>query len=150
TVEASGSSFAIPTSSILGVQRLAVKEIEKVDGGEVTRQNGKTLPLIRLREIARIRGIRDIFVNKLGLVTVQHGDRVLGVLVDRIRGQREIVSRSLPALLGAWPLISGVTTTESGQVLPILRVSDLFEFGSERPQASIRARAEQVASTQRR
>jgi two-component system, chemotaxis family, sensor kinase CheA len=142
TVEASGSSFAIPTSSILGVQRLAVREIEKVDGGEVTRQNGKLLPLVRLREVACVRGIRDIFVNKLGLVTVQHGDRVLGVLVDRIRGQREIVSRALPALLGSWPLVSGVTTTESGRVLPILRVSDLFEFGAERSRASALASAE--------
>src|SRR6185503_21176525 len=111
-----------PIASILGVDRLSVKEIEKVDGGELTRQKGKTLPLIRLREIAQIRGIRDIFVNKLGLVTVQHGDRVLGLLVDRIRGEREVVSRSLPALLGSWPLISGVTSTDSGQVLPILRV----------------------------
>jgi two-component system, chemotaxis family, sensor kinase CheA len=150
TVEASGSSFAIPTSAILGVHRLPVKAIEKVDGGEVTRQNGKLLPLIRLRELARIRGIRDIFVNKLGLVMVQHGDRVLGVLVDRIRGQREIVSRSLPALLGSWPLVSGVTTTESGQVLPILRVSDLFEFSAERPQAGFRATSAKISATQHR
>jgi two-component system, chemotaxis family, sensor kinase CheA len=150
TVEASGSSFAIPISSILGVHRLAVKEIEKIDGGEVTRHDGKILPLIRLREVARVRGIRDIFVNKLGLVTLQHGDQVLGLLVDRIRGEREIVSRSLPTLLGTWPLVSGVTSTDAGQVVPILRVSDLFELGVERPQARFRPSSENLPFGQHR
>ncbi len=150
TVEASGSSFAIPISSILGVYRLAVKDIEKVDGGEVTRQDGKILPLIRLREVARIRGIRDIFVNKLGLVTLQHGDQVIGLLVDRIRGEREIVSRSLPALVGSWPLVAGLMSTDAGQVVPILRVSDLFEFGAERQEARFRPSIEALTPIQRR
>jgi len=150
TVEASGSSFAIPISSILGVYRLAVKDIEKVDGGEVTRQDGKILPLIRLREVARIRGIRDIFVNKLGLVTLQHNDQVIGLLVDRIRGEREIVSRALPTLLGSWPLVAGLTSTDAGQVVPILRVSDLFELGAERQEARFRPGTESTTSIQRR
>ncbi len=150
TVEASGSSFAIPSSAILGVYRLPVKEIEKVDGGEVTRQDGRVVPLIRLREIARIRGIKDIFVNKLGLVMLEHGEQVIGLLVDRVRGQREVVSRSLPTLLGTWPLISGVTAADSGEVLPILRVSDLFELGAERPQTRHRASTETQISDQRR
>jgi two-component system chemotaxis sensor kinase CheA len=149
-VEVSGSGFAVPSSSILGVHRLSVKDIEKVDGGELTRRDGKILPLIRLREIARVRGIRDIFVNKLGLVIVQHGDRVLGLLVDRIRGEREVVCRSMPALLGTWPLVSGVTSTDTNEILPILRVSDLFEPSVKRSQTPVRASSDQRTAIQRR
>lgn len=125
-LQASDSVFAIPNAAVVEVFRLSVKEIRNVEGRETTMYRGKLMPLVRLREALGLKGIKDIFVNKVGVVVLRAGDEMAGFVVDNLVGEREIVARPFGAFVGRSFMASGVTLMENGDVVLILHAPDLL------------------------
>ncbi len=125
-LEASDQVFAVPNAAVVEVYRLPVKEIRTIEGRETTTYRGKLLPLVRLREALGMKGIKDIFVNKVGVVVLRSGDEIAGFLVDNLIGEREIVARPFGAYIGRANMSSGVTLMENGDVVLILHAPDLL------------------------
>jgi chemotaxis protein histidine kinase CheA/ActR/RegA family two-component response regulator len=117
---------AMPNAAVVEVFRLPVKAIKNVEGREVTEHRGQLLPLVRLREALGLAGIRDVFVNRVGVVVLRVGDETAGFIVDELYGEREIVMRPLGAFLGRIPMVSGVTLMENGDVVLVLHPPDLL------------------------
>ncbi len=138
-LEAGGQVLAIPNAAVVEVYRLAVKEIETVEGHEVTRYRGRLLPLVRLREALGLKGIKDIFVNKVGVVIMRAGEDHAGFVIDDFLGEREIVVRPFGPFLGRSFMVSGSTIMENGDVVIILHAPDLLRSVRERTGSSVRA-----------
>jgi chemotaxis protein histidine kinase CheA/CheY-like chemotaxis protein len=125
-LEAADQVFAVPNAAVVEVYRLPVREIRTIEGRETTTFRGKLLPLVRLREALGLKGIKDIFVNKVGVVVLRSGEDMAGFLVDNLIGEREIVARPFGAYLGRAHMVSGVTLMENGDVVLILHPPDLL------------------------
>ncbi|MDU9773021.1 chemotaxis protein CheA, partial [Helicobacter pylori] len=86
--------YAIPLSSVLETVRISQDEIYTVDGKSVLRLRDEVLSLVRLSDIFKVDAIlesnSDVYVVIIGLA-----DQKIGVIVDYLIGQEEVVIKSL-------------------------------------------------------
>lgn len=61
-------------------------------------------------------------------VILRAGERAMGLIVDQVRAQQEVVIRPLSRVLGAHPFLSGATISGAGAVIFVLHVGRLFEI----------------------
>jgi two-component system, chemotaxis family, sensor kinase CheA len=126
-VEASNEIFSIPLGSVLEVVRARQDEIATVNGHEVIRLRNTVLPLARIGEVlgggasARTDDWRYIVV--VGLA-----DQRLGVVVDSLLGQKEVVIKTLGGYLGKVPGIAGSTILGDGRVIMIVDVGEFMNL----------------------
>ncbi len=124
-VEVERATFAIPLSSVIEAVRITKSDIKTINGREVLHLRDRVLPLLRLAEEF------DIPVNKdrerFNVVVAALGDRRIGVIVDELRSQEEVVIKSIWDYLESIKGISGATITGDGKVVLILDISELVE-----------------------
>ncbi len=132
-------AFAVPQAAVREVIEVEGAAIRTLEGREITPYRGAALPVIRLATVLNIPnagGTRfHAFVSGTGAAAV-------GLLVDRIVGQREIVVRSTSDPLIRVEGIAGATDLGDGRAVLILDVAALA-----RRERSVRAhdRVEEIA-----
>jgi two-component system chemotaxis sensor kinase CheA len=129
-VQVSGEIFVVPLSSVVEVVRIQADEIYTVKGREVIRLRESVLPLVRLCEIFNISG-NHREVDKLYVVVVGLGERRLGLVVDHLLGQKEVVIKSLGNYLSNIPGIAGATILGDGSVRMIVDVAQIFQMSTD-------------------
>jgi two-component system chemotaxis sensor kinase CheA len=123
-------TFAIPQGSVREVIAVALDTLLQVEGNEVMPYRGAALPVVRL---SRLFGLPESTRNRLHLFVVGTGGAAIGIAVDRIVGQREIVVRSIADALVRVAGISGATDLGDGHVVLILDPAVLARQMRERP-----------------
>ena len=132
SVRVGGETYIVPLVSI--VESLQVKngDASNLSGaGEVFSFRGDYLPIIRLHEMfdvePRTRALRE------GLVVVAEGDgRRVGLFVDDLLGQQQVVIKSLETNYGHVDGVSGATILGDGSVALILDLAGLIRATSMR------------------
>ena len=109
--------FAVPQASVREVIELEESAIRRVEDGEVAPYRGMALPLLRL---AHELGLDSAGGSRLHAFVFGHGPAAVGLVVDRIVGQREIVVRSTVDPLIRVDGVSGATDLGDGRVVLIL------------------------------
>ena len=128
-------TYIVPLVSIVESLQVKAGGVNRLsNAGEVIAFRGDYLPLLRLHELfgveARSRAIHD------GLVVVVEGDgQRVGLFVDDLRGQQQVVIKSLENNYGQVPGISGATILGDGSVALILDVPGLIRSTSRREAA---------------
>ena len=86
--------YAIPIASVLETVRISFDDISTVEGRSVLRLRDEVLPLVKLADIF---GVKEVFENSehVYVVVIGLAERKLGVIVDSLVGQEEIVIKSL-------------------------------------------------------
>ena len=123
-------TFAVPQGSIREVIEVPVSALLQVEHNEMTPHRGAALPVVRL---SRLFGLPDTSRDRLHLFVVGTGGAALGIAVDRIVGQREIVVRAIADSLVRVEGISGATDLGDGHVVLILDPAMLARQMRERP-----------------
>ena len=85
----------------------------------------RIIPLIRLDKILDIEPLENGPEN-LTVVIVKRGDSQVGLVVDKLIGQQEIVIKSLGKYINGNKLISGATILGDGEVALILDANTLM------------------------
>ncbi|WDV47716.1 chemotaxis protein CheA [Clostridiaceae bacterium M8S5] len=116
--------YAIPLSSIKEITPIDRDSIQKVHEQEVILYRGKTLPLIRLRNILGLEN--DNNQKELIAVIVKKGDKEAGLIVDDLIGQQEIVIKSLGKYLSGIKYMTGATILGNGNISLILDINSIF------------------------
>jgi two-component system chemotaxis sensor kinase CheA len=127
-------TFAVPQGSVREVIAVAVDTLLQVEGNEVMPYRGAALPIVRL---SRLFGLPETTRNRLHLFVVGTGGAAIGIAVDRIVGQREIVVRSIADALVRVAGISGATDLGDGHVVLILDPAVLARQMRERPDRAV-------------
>ena len=122
-VEVECSTFAIPLASVSEAVKVRKKDIKTVNGRAVLNLRERILPLIRLADEFHIPSTGT--VDESYVVVIQVGDRRLGVVVDRLRAQEEVVIKPLGDFLEDVPGVAGATITGDGKVVLILDMADM-------------------------
>lgn len=138
--------FAIPLNSVSENFIINTKDIKKLGVTEVFNVRGHFIPLLRLGEIMRFnrgtpatsRGCLDGVLNKdkiqrshkvdkTYIVMLGLAEKRVGIIVDAINGQREILIKPVSELLGRVPCVAGFTEIDSRKILPVIDVSEIIE-----------------------
>ena len=122
--------FAIPLSSVLETVRVPAEEIYSIEGKDVLRLREEILPLVRLSDVFGIEEVFDSGEN-LYIVVIALAESKLGVIVDTLVGQEEIVIKSLGDYLQGIKGIAGATIRGDGRVTLIVDVGALMELAKE-------------------
>jgi two-component system chemotaxis sensor kinase CheA len=125
-----GEIFAVPQATIREVMEVPVAALLQVERNEMTPYRGAALPIVRL---GRLFGLPDSARDRLHVFVVGTGAAALGIAVDRIVGQREVVVRAIADALVRVEGISGATDLGDGRVVLILDPAVLARHMRERP-----------------
>ncbi len=132
-VEAGGQVFAVPLSSVLEILQTTDDRIETVETREVIALREETVPLIRLTHVFKIP--RDTAKSAVYIILVGLAERRLGIVVEGLRDQQEIVIKPLGKRLSDLPGIAGATELgDKRGVVLVLDVESLIEGAIKRTQ----------------
>ena len=147
-VSVGAEAFILPISAIVESLRPPAADIHVVPGrGSVLSIRGGYVPLLPLHQRLGIAGaVTDPSRAIVVIVETDHSGR-LGLVVDDLAGQQQVVVKSLEANYGHIDGIGGATILGNGQVALILDVPGLASGTSAAPPVS-RAFTEPVAALQ--
>lgn len=121
------STFAIPLVMITETLRLEKSDIKYIYRKPVTLLRGNVLSLLNLSDIFNFS--RDDEQRKyLFAVVVHSGKQRVGLIVDSLIGEEEVVVKSLGAFIGDIPGISSAAILGDGKVALIVDVFGLFKL----------------------
>ncbi|WP_214776862.1 chemotaxis protein CheA [Exiguobacterium sp. s22] len=122
-VQVGEESYAIPLTSILETTLLDEADILTAHRERVFDFRGQLVPLVYLKEMF---GIDSETKSQFPVVVVRKGNKLVGVVVNDLIGQQEIVMKPLGTYLEGIPAISGATILGDGRVALIVDSNDLF------------------------
>lgn len=132
-VIASEQKFAIPLSGVVEVAQVPFEKVRSVGTGDVITLRGRVLPIFNLNSFAGdivARGIPDNNGDSsrdLVMVVVRYEDSRVGIIVDSLVGEQEVVIKSL-GVLSRWVTgFLGATVLGNGQAALILDIARVIE-----------------------
>lgn len=114
--------FALPLDSIREITRLRAGEVKTIDGGEVLRLRDRVLPLLRIDEALGLRHRSERNASTRAFVfVIDLGDgRDIGIAVDRLYGEQELVLKTVDDALTQSAVVAGASILGDGSVVLIL------------------------------
>ncbi len=122
-------TYAIPLASVVETVKITEKDIKTLSGSEVLNLRQQVLPLIRLRDEFKVphQGDGTGIPEGQYVVVVQVGSKNLGLVVDRLPYQEEVVIKSMGQILSGIRGLAGATITGDGRVVIILDVGEILQ-----------------------
>ncbi|MCG3203263.1 MAG: hypothetical protein NFCOHLIN_03204 [Gammaproteobacteria bacterium] len=118
--------FALPLVNVGEIIDFDLGRINRVDGQEVMVVRDKPLPFFYLSRWL-VRGVSDYSAGSGHVVIVSVGTQKIGLLVDQLIGQEEVVIKPLGALLHGTKGLAGATITGDGRIALILDLPSLLD-----------------------
>lgn len=122
-VEAGKEIYALPLSTVTEILRVDADEIKTVDKKEVIYVRNTVFPLARLSNLL---DKPSECSERPYIVLITMGEKHVGIMVDALHGQEEIVIKSMGEYLSNTKGIAGATVTGNGQVVLILDIMGIF------------------------
>lgn len=123
-VEVGKEKYAIPLGNIQTIEDVEYNDIKYVQTNEVINLRGNVIPLVRLRDILDVQPLEEKPAS-LTVVIIAKGEKMVGLVVDNLIGQQEIVIKPLGKYININKIISGATILGDGEVALILDVNTL-------------------------
>ncbi len=128
-VRSANERFVVPITSIVETQHLASTPLEHLTfGHEVLRWRGEITPLYRLGRL--MRGSSDSDETIIIIAETERGQPV-GIAVDEIIGQQQVVVKSLETNYGAVAGASAATILGDGMVALILDIDAMLRIAAQ-------------------
>lgn len=124
-VEIAGETIVIPLSSVIEVIRVSKKEIYMVNQTECVKVRDSILPLCDIDTLLYRVDSSLKNDNWQHVVVVGIAEKRVGIKVDNLIGQKEIVIKSLGKYLGNLEGIAGSTIMGDGKVVMIVDIAEL-------------------------
>lgn len=119
--------YAIPLSSVVETVRINQDEVYMVEGRSVLRLRDEILTLVRLSDIFKVNTViknsSEFYVVVIGLA-----ENKIGVIVDYLVGQEEVVIKSLGYYLKGTEGIAGATVRGDGKITLIVDVGGMMHM----------------------
>ncbi|MCA2005482.1 MAG: chemotaxis protein CheA, partial [Ignavibacterium sp.] len=125
-VRVENEQYVIPLNSVIEVIRVHSENIYSINNKPVIKLRDRIIPLVSLREV--VLNQKQHTKEKVWqyVVIVGLAERQIGIEVDELLGQKEIVIKSLGTYIGRVPGIAGSTIMGDGSVILILDINELI------------------------
>ncbi|MFH1811016.1 MAG: chemotaxis protein CheA [Pseudomonadota bacterium] len=129
----SGRTFALPLSSVLEIRTLEPWEVRTIEGREVVFGRDETIPLLWLSDVFGL-GRVEVEGDLRHVIVIGLAQSRLGLIVDELQGQQDIIIKPLGRLLRRVPGIAGATDLGAQGLVLVLDVGEL----ASAPETSVR------------
>ena len=119
--------YSIPIASVIESVRVKKEEINTIDNYEVLNVRNEVISVLRLSRLFNIRTNED--GEYCFVVIVGSQDKKIGVMVDNLIGEEDVVIKPLRDQFTQSPGISGASILGDGSVSLIIDVGQLLELG---------------------
>ncbi|HYG35265.1 MAG TPA: chemotaxis protein CheA [Clostridia bacterium] len=130
--------FAVPQTGLQEIATLEARRVQRLEEAEFMQYREGILPLLRL---AKLFQLAESAKTEHPVLVIGHGADRIGVVVDRVLGQREIMVRALSDPLFKIPGVSGATELGDGQAVLILDVLGLVQMARNAKSTAVRSSA---------
>ncbi|ALV23955.1 chemotaxis sensory histidine kinase [Campylobacter iguaniorum] len=122
--------YAIPLASVKETVRVPIEDIYTIEGKNVLRLRDEVLSLVRLSDLF---GVKQVFESgdQTYVVVINVAESKLGIIVDNLIGQEEIVIKSLGNYLQNIRGIAGGTIRGDGKVTLIVDVGMIMDMAKD-------------------
>jgi two-component system, chemotaxis family, sensor kinase CheA len=117
--------YAIPLNAVAEIARATEADLHQVDQYEVVQLRNQVVQLVRLGQ--RDNAIADPRRAKVFILVIALGERKLGLIVDALEGEEELVIKAVDDQTVATDLVSGASILGDGRVVLILNLSAVVE-----------------------
>lgn len=117
--------FVIPLTSVIEAVAIDHSDIRYINQKPVVRLHDSILPIVELTDV--LYGRRPQRTGRIKIVVVGLAEKRLGLIVDSLIGQEEVVIRSLGNYLSQTPGVAGATIMGDGRVRLVIDLPGLFE-----------------------
>jgi two-component system chemotaxis sensor kinase CheA len=128
-IAAGGQRFAMPQSVVQEITTAAADAVKSLERNEIMPYRNGVLPLIRLSTVF---GLTPEPRREFPVLVLGTGLNAVGVVADRVIGQREIVVRGVNDPLLKVPAISGATELGDGRAVLILDTNGLIQTARQK------------------
>lgn len=146
-VSAAERPFVLPTAEVERVVRFRPDDVKTVGARATLALNGRAVALVHLSDVLQLPSPSKPApaLVKLAVVLGTMNQRT-AFAIDAVMGEQEVLIKPLKKPLVRVRHVAAMTVLGSGQVVPILRVSDLLRFATQVETRAIVAAAQPVAS----
>ena len=127
-VSVDGQRFAVPQSAVREVMEVESSSTRLLENNEIISYRGKALPLLRLARVFEMKHQRG---SSFHVLVIGDESSFVGLAVDRILGQREIVVRAIKDPLAQSKGIAGATELGDQRVVLILDIAALRQLAAK-------------------
>lgn len=124
-IEVADQLFALPLSSIKETLRISMNEINKIIKKEITLLRGDVLGIANLADLLGLPTQRKVN-GHLPVVVIQAGGENLGLVVNNLYRQEEIVIKPLEGVIANTPAFAGAAILGDGKIIPVLDPQQLI------------------------
>ncbi|MFZ9519137.1 MAG: Hpt domain-containing protein [Silvanigrellaceae bacterium] len=139
-VESSGETYAIPIVNVIESIRISPSDIQRMGASQFVKLREQVIPLVNFADVLGIHHIENDFWyresarnstlqrrrERLVFVVIGVGHERIGLIVDRLIGQQEIVIKPLGRLLRDRSGLAGGCLLGDGRVALVLDVAEVF------------------------
>jgi two-component system chemotaxis sensor kinase CheA len=142
--------YAIPLNSVSESLMIQSKDIRTVEKREVIQLRDHTLALLRIRDVFHLPPTES-GEDRLYVIVVGLAEKRIGLVVDAIEGQQEIVIKALGEFLRDTPGIAGATELGNRKTILVLDVAALIDeatktqFGEKKKDSEVKKKSGQPA-----
>ena len=126
--------FAVPQTAVGEVVEVDATTLHAFERNELMPYRGGTLPMVRLSELFSVPSTHR---GRYHAVVVGTGQAAIGLIVDRVAGQREVVVKAISDPLIRVDGVSGATELGDGRVVLILDVAALSRTRRKHARAAV-------------
>ncbi len=146
-VGVSSETYAIPLVSVLETVRVFPQDIKCIKGREVILLRDSVLPLTRLDKLFGLPSTNGMSRGS-SVVVVGVAEKRLGLIVDHLLGQEEVVLKSMGDFLSHIEGIAGATIMEDGRVTLILDIGGIMDLAATKATEKGKAASIEVEAAQ--
>jgi two-component system chemotaxis sensor kinase CheA len=117
--------YAIPLDSIQSIEDVSPADLKLVENKEVINLRGSVTPIVRLNKVLDTESTKSPDEDMVVVIT-RKGDQQMGLVIDELMGQQEIVIKPLGKYTNKCKLISGATILGDGEIALILDTNAIF------------------------
>lgn len=140
-VELGGDVFAMPMESVVEIVKVGSEDIATVHGKMTAQVRGRVVSLLHLDEVFQWRGTRASSEcpcpSQCTLVIVGDGEQEIGLVIDRVLGEEDVVIKSMAENYKNVPGVSGASVLGSGRVSLILDLAAVIAMAAHPNQVPV-------------
>ncbi|KMQ50333.1 Signal transduction histidine kinase CheA [Chitinispirillum alkaliphilum] len=120
-------SFIIPTPFVQSVKNFRDEDIKTVENVTTIMVEDEAVTLVHLKDVLNLpQRMENTQKSRRNSLIVNFAEKRIAIEVDHVIDEKEVVVRGLGPQLKNVKMIAGATISGSGQVVPVLNISDLL------------------------
>ena len=146
-VRSAGQDFALPSDHVRNSMFIERDRIVTIEGKQVINVSGQVLQVAALAELLELTADSAqaplAKQTRLACVIIESGEQALGLVVEQLVGEEEIMLHQQSKLLQRVRNLSGVTIRDTGDTCAVLNPIDLIKSASQTRNAKHNPQPEQ-------